>query len=289
MKERVLKKPESANGAAGHMNRAFLTKANEIRNLVIGTEGNDVRGRYKIACEIRDLRDVGKYGTGAIQKFAKFLGWSETTTGDYAALATTWPDAEKFAKLAAKLNKNGIPLSWSHFIELMREENGKRRQSLMTKALNEGWTVAKLAEERKSDPPESSDDDTAENPKAGSAGGAKGPTATLNPVKAVVNGMTEKLVAVKATCDTDLPKTVASVPADWLDDVMVSLQQGREHCAALYKTTMESYDLAIAQVEERRKLASKQPGKPTGKERANRADSAATKGCRRGATKAAAA
>jgi hypothetical protein len=284
-----MKKPESASGAAAHMNDAMLQESNEIRDQIAEVEGNDVLGRYKIACRIRGLRDAAKYGSGAIQKFAKFIGWSETTAGDYAALATTWPDAEKFAKLAAKPNKNGIPLSWSHFIELMREENGKRRQSLMTKALNEGWTVAKLAEERKSDPSESSDDDTAKNPTAEIAGGAKGPTVTLNPVNAVVNGMTEKLVAVKATCDTDLPKTVASVPADRLTDVMVSLQQGREHCAALCKGTMESYDLAIAQVEERLKLVAKQQEKPAGKEQADPAGNGAANGPKRGAPRPAAA
>ena len=267
------------NGAAGHMNDALLKKSNEIRDLVGDAEKNDVLARYNIAREIREVRDAAKYGANAMKKLADFLGWSETTTGDYAALAATWSDAEKFATLATKAGKNGIPLSWSHFLELRLEKDGNRRRSLMKRALDEGWTVAKLEQERKSVPPESSDDDTTENPMAEteSEDGAKRPITTTNPVKAVVNGMTEKLVAVKAACDTDLPKTVASVPADRLDDVMVSLQQGREQFAALYRTTMESYDLSIEQVEARRKLVAKKQAKPADNKQAVPVSSGAAK------------
>ena len=144
------KKPEQTeekndpNGAAGKMNDALLEQANITRDRIAKIEKNDVMGRYEVACDIHTFRDAAKYGTGAMQKFAKFVGWSLTTVQDYAKLAATWPDAQKFAKLAAKQNKNRIPLSWSHFIALMREEDAELRADLMAKALKKGWTVAEL-------------------------------------------------------------------------------------------------------------------------------------------------
>lgn len=109
------------NGAAGRMNKALLTKANAIRKLVVDAEDSDVLKRYKIACDLREVRDSSKYGDNAMKLLGEFLGWSEAKTGDYAALATTWPDAAKFKKLANQTGKHGIPLTWSHYIELMRK------------------------------------------------------------------------------------------------------------------------------------------------------------------------
>ena len=82
---------------------------------------------------------------------------------------------------------------------------------------------------------------------------------------AVVNGVAEKLTAVNATCETDLPKTIAAAPADQLDETLTSLKQAREQVVTLHKSTLNSIDMAIAQVEERRKLAGKKKDKPAGK------------------------
>ena len=83
------------------------------------------------------------------------LGLSETTVHDYASVAKIWPDWGKFRKTAAKTGKFGRPLSWTHFVELTREQNGNRRRKLMAKARNQGWSVAELKAARMSESSES--------------------------------------------------------------------------------------------------------------------------------------
>ena len=249
------------NGAAGHMNDALLMESNRIRDRIAKNEKNDVLARYEVAVAIHGLRDAAKYGSNAVTKLAMFLGWSLTTVQDYAKVAATWPDAQNFAELAAEKNKNGIPLTWSHFTLLMREEDTEVRANLMAQALTEGWTVAELEAGRKANKSGQSDNtDTA----ADSTDGTTEP-ATANPVVAMVNSVAEKLAAVKATCETGLLKTIAGAPANTLDETLVSLQKTREQVVALHKSTLDSLDTAIAQVEERRNLESKKHRKPAGK------------------------
>ncbi len=247
------------------MNKALLEQSNKIREIIAGAEKHDVLARYEAAVAIRELRNAAKYGTGAMKKLAEFLGWGLTAVNDYATLAATWPDATKFAVLAAKENKNNIPLSWSHFLVLMREEDKERRQSLMDEALKKGWTVEKLEQERQGDSSCAGNTGTTDESKGAVSDPSKAEAVPASsPLKAVVNGVKDQMTAVTAACEKDLPKKLASAPVDELDDTLVSLQQAREQC----ETTMKSIDMAIEQVEERRKLAAKQKVKPAGNDAA---------------------
>lgn len=242
------------NGAAGHMNKALLEQSNKIRKIIAGAEKHDVLARYEAAVAIRELRDAAKYGANAMQKLAKFLGWSLTTVNDYARVAEVWPDAKKFAKLAEKPNCNGIPLSWTHFTILMREADADCRQNLMNQALTKGWTVADLEANRT--PPGGTG---VKQPKdAGGAGAGAGVTSKpATPLMSVVNGMAEKLTQLKTAWESDLPKTIAKAPVEELDDALASLKQAREQ----HEAAMKSIDMAIAQVEEKQKLATKKQEK----------------------------
>ncbi len=257
------------SGAEGHTNDAALKKFNEIRDLLAEAEHGDVLARYKVACAIREVRDAGTYGAGAMKKLVEVLGKSESWVNDYATLAATWPDADKFAVLAAKKNKKGIPLTWSHFIELMRVEDKDRRQTLMEQSLKEGWSVADLEAKRKTPPASPAGSDTTNDAEIGvdTAGSVAAPVPS-NTVKAAVNGVKEDLSAAKAKLQEKLPKMIKDAPEDQLDEALASLQEAREQFADLHKTTLESIDLAIAQVEERRKLAAKKKDKPGGKKKA---------------------
>ena len=118
---------DGTDGAAGKMNNALLKQANTIRNHLAEVEKGDVLGRYKVALGIHEVRDTAKFGSGAMAKVAKFLGRKLTFVNDYATLAETWPDPEVFTKLAEKKNAKGIPLTWSHFLVLMRERDEDKR------------------------------------------------------------------------------------------------------------------------------------------------------------------
>ena len=139
--------------AAKPTNDALHESIEKVRTLLAETDEKDVVNRYEIAVRFCELRDGGKYGKGVVPKVAAKLGLGEATVHDYANVAETWPDAKKFSKLAAKKGEHGRPLSWSHFVELTREENGTQRRSLMTKALKEGWSVPELKAARQSKDP----------------------------------------------------------------------------------------------------------------------------------------
>ena len=266
------------SGAEGHTNDAALKKFNEIRDDLAAAEHGNALARYKVACGIREVRDAGKYGTGAMTKLAEVLGKSESWLKDYAAVAETWPNAKTFTALAAKKNKNGLPLSWSHFVELMCVETGERRQSLMEQALKGGWSVADLEAERKKTPAAPGGNDATDGAavEVDSAGSVAAP-APLNMVKAAVNGVKDDLSAVKAKLQEKLPKMIKDAPEDQLDEALASLHEVREQFAALHKTAQESIDMAIAQVEERRKLAAKKKDKPAGKQQSGPAGDSAAK------------
>jgi hypothetical protein len=208
-------KKDDPNGTAGHMNDALLKKSNEIRDLVAKAEKHDVLARYEAAVSIREVRDTAKYGANAMPKLAKFLGWGLTTVNDYARIAEVWPDAKKFAKLAEKPNCNGIPLSWTHFTLLMREEDVERRRHLLDQALKQGWTVADLVAQRKPAPAQPGGEGSRQAEGAGGAGTEDEPK-TATPLMSVVNGMTEKLTQLKTAWENDLPKTIAKAPVDEL-------------------------------------------------------------------------
>jgi hypothetical protein len=245
------------NGAAGHMNKALLEQSNKIRDIIAGAEKHDVLARYEAAVAIRELRDAAKYGANAMQKLADFLGWSLTTVNDYARIAEVWPDAKKFATVAEKPNCNGIPLSWTHFTILMREEDVDRRRHLMDQALKRGWTVAELDAQRKPAPVGPGAESTA-RAEDGDEAGDENETKPATPLMAVVNGMTEKLTQLKTAWESDLPNTIAKAPIEELDDVLKSLKEARKQ----HEEALKSIDMAIVQVEEKQKLGKKKEKKP---------------------------
>ena len=212
-------------------------------------------GGYEVACDIRELRDAAKYGANAMGQFANFVGWSLTTVNDYATLAETWPNADEFAKIAAKKNKNGIPLTWTHFIVLMREPNEERRQILMRDALNKGWTVAALEKARGEESDGSDSNGRVHTPEAHCTDG--GDTRPAEPLKIMVNDVAEKLTALKTKWEKEILTEIAKVPTDQLETTLSFLQESRKQVAELHKTTLDSIDLAIRQVEESLSLAAK--------------------------------
>ena len=254
VKERVMGKHDLTTGAAGHMNDALLKKAREIKGFIGQTESNDVSARYKVACGIFEVRDSAKYGTNAMELLAEFFGWSLTTVNDYATVAETWPDADKFAELAARTNRNGLPLSWAHLIALTRESDGKRRLKLVEQTLENAWTVAELKKQRQAGAGGS--DTEGEDSDGDDAKGSK----SSNPVENMVSGMAEKLMAAKGKWDSALPKEIQKAPADDLEGMLVALQEHRKQVIELHNATLESIDTAIEQIKERRKLEAKKAG-----------------------------
>jgi hypothetical protein len=141
------------NGYRGHITAGLLHKAVEIRELLASADSRNIMGRYEVGRAIHELREdpdpaYGNNPEVRLVKLAKLLGHSESLIRNLAEIARTWPDAEEFARLAARTNWEGKTLTLSHFIELTREPNADYRERAMDEAL-QGRSAAELAAQRR--------------------------------------------------------------------------------------------------------------------------------------------
>lgn len=108
--------------------------------------------RYDIGAEVNELRRAeATYGAGLVAEVATAVGRDVDTLYDYASVASLVP-RDKFRELTERVNAAGVPLSFSHFVELATK-NGKRKDkglredqwlALFERALNEKLSVRTL-------------------------------------------------------------------------------------------------------------------------------------------------
>ena len=223
---------------AGDMSDALLKISNEIKALVVDADRHDVAARYKIAVPCREVRDGSQYRTGDVEKLAKFLHWHASTVYDYAQVATVWTDEQEFGR---SVKGRGKCLSWSHIVELTREKDANRRQSLITGALSGGWSVERLAKEHGGSPVEEAD----------SSSPATEPT---HAVTAATEDALAKLAVLKRTWEDDLPQKITNAEPDELDAAFEKVSQVRRDFDTFYQAGVRAIDLCLVQIEERRKL-----------------------------------
>ena len=221
--------------AAKPTNDALYKAIEELRTLFAEADRKDVENRYVIAVKCRDLRDAGKYGDGAVATAAAKLNRKPATIKNYANVAKIWPDPEKFSKLAAKKGKRGKTLSWYHFVDLTREENGNRRRSLMTKALKEGWSVAELEAARRSK-------DRKKRKKSTDTGKSQSQSSGTSAAR--IEKASTQLAQLAGSAE-GFHKEIEKVDQDELADVREVLQKGRQAASKL----VETYDQRIEQID----------------------------------------
>ena len=226
------------NAAAGRMNTALLMKCNEAKNIRVAIDQHDVVGRYNLAVICQEVRDGGQYGTGTVKKLADFLDWNPSTVHDYANVATFWPDEQQFKNSVMYEDKS---LSWSHVMELTREQDSDRRQSLMAQALNEGWSVKRLKKERKASTVEEDDPGVS-------------PSRPSHNLADVAEGFSTQLAALKSTWEEDLPRQIRKTDPIELPAALDKLLQARRDWDTVYQAGAKALDLCIVQVEEQLKL-----------------------------------
>jgi hypothetical protein len=127
------------------MNGALRKRYETIRACLAEARSSDARARWRAASEMRAVRDgEGRYGAQAIPRLARALGRDEATLYKYIAVAECWTEAA-FDALLAKTTVHGVPLSFSHFVELAAIDSVARRSALFERALAEGLGVRELA------------------------------------------------------------------------------------------------------------------------------------------------
>ena len=126
--------------------RALIAKCQKIKRLELAATSDECNGRYAIGVEILSVRtDKKTYGTGAVEKIAAALGRDANTLYDYGKVAEVW-DEPKFETQSKKPNKNGVPLSFSHFIVLANVKDAAGRARFLEAALAEALSVSALKE-----------------------------------------------------------------------------------------------------------------------------------------------
>lgn len=148
----------------------------EIRKLWARANAGDVRNRYRIAVQVKRIRDkdgTKKYGTGVISRLAEALGRKERTLYEYAMVAESFGE-EEIKEILKRKSLYGRPVSWSHLIALAHVVSPERREELLAETLEEGLSVRELTSRLEQQPEESdsetdpeADEDELEEPETG--------------------------------------------------------------------------------------------------------------------------
>ena len=144
--------------AETELSPALRAKCTKIRTLLAKeAEGN--KPAYQVGVEVHAVRkDRDKYGKGSVEAMANEIGCTAALLYSYSKVAEAWPNAEKFAAMTDKPNAKGLPLTFSHFIEIAKAASNARtrfidaalKDSLSVRALKQA--VAATREKRKPKP-----------------------------------------------------------------------------------------------------------------------------------------
>jgi hypothetical protein len=140
-----MSKADRVEETVREMNGPLRRKYETICSCLGATLVNDAGARWKAAAEMKAVRDgQARYGEEAIPKLARALGRDDATLYKYIAVADRWSETD-FDRLLRRSTLHGVPLSFSHFIELAGIEPEQRRNGLLERALAEGLGVRELA------------------------------------------------------------------------------------------------------------------------------------------------
>ena len=122
---------------------ALRAKCTKIRTLLAKeAEGN--KPAYLVGVEVHAVRkDPDKYASGSVEAMANEIGCTAALLYSYSKVAEAWPSAEKFGAMTDKPNAKGLPLTFSHFIEIAKADP-KMRANFFDAALKDSLSVRAL-------------------------------------------------------------------------------------------------------------------------------------------------
>jgi hypothetical protein len=222
---------------------ALEKKVEAIKQLLAEADKQDVAARYKIAIQFHEViagdGKNKKYGAGAAKRLGNALGWSRSVVYAFDAVAKAW-DQEKFDAMAAKRDKFGKPLSWSHLMVLAAEKDAKRRRDLTSQTLGSGWSVRELKRNVRGETPDGAEK-TGESPKP------------PRPLTNAVDNYTTTLAAAKNNAgvygETIGEQIENAEPAELKCDVLLRLKQARQDLEDHYRTEAARLDALIGAIE----------------------------------------
>lgn len=128
---------------ATELSRELQAKCTKIRGLMV-KEAAGNKPAYQIGVEVYEVRrDPSAYGKGSVAAMARALGCTAALLYSYAEVAEAWPKEAAFAAMSEKINRKGLPLTFSHFIAIAAAAPNAR-QDLFQAALNDSLSVRAL-------------------------------------------------------------------------------------------------------------------------------------------------
>ena len=127
-------------------NPELEAEVHHIREHLVASTGNSIREEIAAGRRIAALRDIAKYGDGAIRKAAEKLGVSSKLLHRLALRAERFTDDEINAALEDAA-RSGYVLSASMLDELAKVDNPDRRSQLLSDCIDKKWTVRRCRNE----------------------------------------------------------------------------------------------------------------------------------------------
>ncbi len=120
--------------------QAITRVTDEIRKLMTGATSSEASAKMKIGRKIAAVKsDEKRYGKYGVKLIAKALSCTAANLYSYATVAEAW-DNDVFSELLRRTNSKGVPLSFSHFIEIAKARPAKR-PILIERAIEEALSV----------------------------------------------------------------------------------------------------------------------------------------------------
>ena len=136
------------------MNPKLKEKFDQIRNLLESEVHNVLRNRYDLGEHFQALYDdetdngSKSYGKHAVDKICRLLAIDRTLVRGCMKFVSVY-SRDDLEMLCTRLLPRGEHISWSHMRALAHVEDTSRREELLEKTFDEGWTCNELADAAK--------------------------------------------------------------------------------------------------------------------------------------------
>lgn len=108
---------------------ALRHKYEKLVKIVAGLATNEARRKHAIGLTVAEMHgDEKKYGKKSVVTLATLLAIDKSTLNDYARVARAWRTARELTAVLRERNTVGIPITFSHLVEIagfVKEQRGR--------------------------------------------------------------------------------------------------------------------------------------------------------------------
>ena len=136
---------KQATESKSQQQKLLKAQCDQVRKELASIDGDELSHRYRISCIVLGVKNSARYGSNRVEFMEEQLGLSKQSLYKYALVAERW-SPEKFKALAKRKNRKGLPIPWSHLVEIAAIKDGRTRTGLVDRFFSECLTVEKLRE-----------------------------------------------------------------------------------------------------------------------------------------------